>query len=357
VLRLRLTAGVTAAPKVLAMIDTDGDGVISNAERRSYVDAVRRELSLRIDGRDLQLDLTSSSFPSEGEIREGLGDIVLTFAASVPRGAASRQLTFENHHQRSIAAYLVNTLVPNDPDIHILAQDRARDQSFYQLDFVDGASTPVASAASANGEQESLARGDDTALVRTYFWHGVHHILTGFDHLLFLAALVLGAATLWELVKVVTAFTIAHSITLTVAALGLVHLPSGVVESLIAASIVFVAVQNVFWPNESHGRSRLLVAFSFGLFHGLGFAGGLLEIMHQMPATMILFAIVGFSLGVETGNQVVLLPLFALLKFARRVRAPDDARRRALSMLQRIGSGAVSVAGLYYLCVAILGAS
>jgi hydrogenase/urease accessory protein HupE len=202
-----------------------------------------------------------------------------------------------------------------------------------------------------------MARGDNTALVSTYFWHGVHHILGGFDHLLFLAALVLGAATLWDLIKVVTAFTIAHSITLTLAALGWVHVPSGVVEPLIAASIVFVAVQNVFWPDRSHGRSRLLVAFAFGLFHGLGFAGGLLDIMHQMPTTTILLAIVGFSIGIEAGNQVVLLPFFALLQLARRIGAEGTPTRHGLSQLQRLGSAAVSVAGLYYLCVAIAGVS
>jgi hypothetical protein len=78
----------------------------------------------------------------------------------------------------------------------------------------------------------------------------------------------------------------------------------------------------------------------------------LLEIMHQMPTTMILLAILGFSLGVEAGNQIVLLPLFALLKLARRAqRAP---RRYAWSMLQRGGSAAVSLAGLYYFCVALV---
>jgi hypothetical protein len=129
------------------------------------------------------------------------------------------------------------------------------------------------------------------------------------------------------------------------------------VEPPIAASIVFVAVQTVFWPDRSHGRSRLLVAFSFGLFHGLGFAGGLLEIMHQMPTTMILLAIFGFSLGVEAGNQLVLLPLFSLLRFARRFRAQRVSRQYALPMMQRVGSIAVSVAGLYYLCVALAGAA
>jgi HupE/UreJ protein len=135
------------------------------------------------------------------------------------------------------------------------------------------------------------------------------------------------------------------------------HDPSRVVEPLIAASIVFVAVQNIFWPGQSHGRSRLAVAFFFGLFHGLGFAGGLLEIMHQTPHAMILLAILGFSLGVEAGNQIVLLPLFAFLKAVRRSRWRHRPGQHVSIAVQRIGSAAVSVAGVYYLCMARVGAS
>ncbi|MEO7085953.1 MAG: HupE/UreJ family protein [Gemmatimonadaceae bacterium] len=105
------------------------------------------------------------------------------------------------------------------------------------------------------------------------------------------------------------------------------------------------------------GRSRLLVAFFFGLFHELGFAGGLLEIMHQMPREMILLAIFGFSVGVETGNQIVLRPLFAFLKAVRRSRSQAATRPHLSFAVQRVGSTAVSVAGVYYLCIALAGAS
>jgi hypothetical protein len=169
--------------------------------------------------------------------------------------------------------------------------------------------------------------------------------------------LALAATTLWELVKVVTAFTLAHSITLTLAALNLVHLPERVVEPLISASIVFVALQNIFRPGCSRGRSRLAAAFFFGLFHGLGFAGGLLEVMHQMQRETVLLAILGFSAGVEAGHQVVLLPLFGFLKAARH--SPRDAviRARLSTAFQRIGSAGIAVAGVYYLGVALTGKS
>jgi HupE / UreJ protein len=175
--------------------------------------------------------------------------------------------------------------------------------------------------------------------------------------LLLVSALVLAAATLWDVVKVVTAFTLAHTITLTLAALNLVHLPEGVVEPLISASIVFVAVQNTFWPTQARGWSRLAVAFFFGLFHGLGFAGGLLDAMREMEGATMTLALLAFSLGVEVGHQMVVLPLFALLKAARHTQA-DAVMRKRLSMgLQRVGSAVISVAGVYYLCLALNGSS
>jgi hydrogenase/urease accessory protein HupE len=135
-------------------------------------------------------------------------------------------------------------------------------------------------------------------VLRDYFRHGLLHILTGYDHLLFITALVLSVRSLWELVKVITAFTLAHSITLALSACDLFRLSSSVVEPMIAASIIFVALQNVFRPDQTHGWTRLAVAFFFGLFHGLGFAGGLLEAMQGMSWNALLLAIVVFSAGV-----------------------------------------------------------
>jgi hypothetical protein len=190
-------------------------------------------------------------------------------------------------------------------------------------------------------------------LMREYAVHGIHHILGGYDHLLFISALVLAAVSLWDLVKVVSAFTLAHTITLTLASLRVVAVPSWVVEPMIAASIVFVALQNVFWPRQSRGWTRLAVAFGFGLFHGLGFAGGLLDAMQGMSGVTVVLAILGFSVGVELGHQLIVLPLFGVLKAARGMRH-DDLQRDRLSMRAlRYGSAVISLAGLYYLVLAI----
>jgi hydrogenase/urease accessory protein HupE len=184
---------------------------------------------------------------------------------------------------------------------------------------------------------------DRPQMTAAFTRHGIAHILTGYDHLLFVGALVLAVAGWWDLIKVITAFTLAHSITLTLAALDIVRLPSGIVEPMIALSIIAVAAQNLFWPRHSRGWMRLLLAFGFGLFHGLGFAGGLLDAMSDMQLSGAILAIASFSVGVEIGHQVVVLPAFYGLTLLRRYNAGQS--RHA----QRYGSALISLFGLAYL--------
>ncbi len=195
-------------------------------------------------------------------------------------------------------------------------------------------------------------RLDQLALARAYLWHGIMHILTGYDHLLFMAALVLATITIWDLLKVVTAFTLAHTITLTLSVLNIVRLPSHIVEPMIAASIVVVALQNVFWPERSRGAGRLAIAFGFGLFHGLGFAGGLLDAMSDLPGVAVATAIVAFSIGVEIGHQAVVLPIFFGLKFWH-LPAPKPGESRLANPVLRTGSGLICAAGVVYLVAAL----
>jgi hydrogenase/urease accessory protein HupE len=197
----------------------------------------------------------------------------------------------------------------------------------------------------------SASRLDKARMAKEYIRHGIMHILSGYDHLLFIAALALAVATLWDLVRVISAFTFAHSITLTLSVLNIVRLPSNIVEPMIAASIVFVALQNVIVPEKSRGAGRLLVAFFFGLFHGLGFAGGLLSAMEGMAGLAVGLAIVAFSLGVEIGHQMIVLPIFGALKAARR--AAPQAAEIPLRVL-RYGSAGIFVAGVFYLVSALL---
>lgn len=133
---IRLTPGVAVFPIVLANIDADADGVISEAEQRAYAERVLGDMSLTIDGERLQLRLVSMKFAKIEEMKEGRGEIQLEFNAEMSSGGPNRRLIFENQHQSRIAAYLVNCLVPRDPSIRITAQDRNYEQSFYQADYV-----------------------------------------------------------------------------------------------------------------------------------------------------------------------------------------------------------------------------
>lgn len=154
-----------------------------------------------------------------------------------------------------------------------------------------------------------------------YLKLGVEHILLGVDHLLFVLALLIVTRGTWLLIKTVTAFTIAHSITLALATLGYVHVPSAPVEALIALSIAFVAAEIV---RQWHGQESLtarapwLVAFAFGLLHGLGFAGALSEI--GLPDGQIPLALLFFNVGVEIGQLLFIAAMLALFAVVRRIR-------------------------------------
>jgi hydrogenase/urease accessory protein HupE len=159
---------------------------------------------------------------------------------------------------------------------------------------------------------------------------GVEHILLGIDHLLFVLALLLITRGTWKLVQTITAFTLAHSATLALAALGFVHVPSAPVEAVIALSIVFVAGEALRVQRGQHGiaaRAPWLVAFSFGLLHGFGFAGALAEI--GLPQQHIPLALLFFNVGVELGQLLFVAAVLSLIVAIRRVplRVPDGASR------------------------------
>jgi hydrogenase/urease accessory protein HupE len=143
---------------------------------------------------------------------------------------------------------------------------------------------------------------------------GVEHILTGYDHLVFLAGLILAACTLRELLVALTAFTTAHSVSLALVVAGGVHAPPSVVEPLIAASIAWVGVENLLRPRHS---SRWWIVFGFGLVHGFGFAGALMELGLGSSARDVAVALLSFNGGVEVGQLAVaaaLLPFVWLMR-------------------------------------------
>ena len=161
---------------------------------------------------------------------------------------------------------------------------------------------------------------------------GVEHIFTGYDHLAFLLGLLLLGGSLRQLAGIVSSFTLAHSVTLGLAALGVVSLPSSVVEPAIAASVVAVAVENLWALRPGPGASRRVdeairrrwrLTFCFGLVHGFGFAGALQDL--GLPRAALAAGLVSFNLGVELGQLTLVLaavPLLRALRRSPRLRAP-----------------------------------
>jgi hydrogenase/urease accessory protein HupE len=172
-------------------------------------------------------------------------------------------------------------------------------------------------------ESESWLR-----VASTYFVLGVEHILFGIDHLLFVLALLMIVDGWRKLVATITAFTVAHSVTLAGASLGLVSMPQQPVEAVIALSIVFVAMEIVHWRQGRPGLTRRapwIVAFAFGLLHGFGFAGALSEI--GLPEHAIPSALLFFNVGVEAGQLAFVAAVMLAWAGLKRVRPPTWAWR------------------------------
>ena len=189
---------------------------------------------------------------------------------------------------------------------------------------------------------------DPSASFTSYLRLGIHHILTGYDHLLFLAALALTAVRLADFSRLIATFTLAHSLTVTLSALGYVRLPPWFVEPFIAASIVFVAVENLVSPRRVGARSRLALAFGFGLVHGLGFAGGLVDAIGGTGGASLAMAILAFCLGVELGHLMVGLPFWCAIRANR-----AEFGERSADRVHRAGSVAVAAGGIYFLVAAL----
>jgi hydrogenase/urease accessory protein HupE len=188
----------------------------------------------------------------------------------------------------------------------------------------------------------------------TYLRLGIEHILGGIDHLLFILALMILVKGTRRLVATVTAFTVAHSITLAAATLGFVHVPSKPVEATIALSIVFVAGEIV---HRGQGRSGLtetwpwVIAFSFGLLHGLGFAGALREV--GLPQNAIPLALLFFNIGVELGQLLFIGLVMAIIalavRAARKVSQLTVAPQSAFAWCENISAYAIGGVAAFWL--------
>lgn len=285
-------------------LDTNGDGAITWGEvRAKHADIAAYALSR------LQLAAEGKSCPAH--VTENLMD---------------------NHTD---GAYAVLRFKAECPEIREILQARyalffdidPQHKGLLRLQYQGVSSTGIFSPEKAV-QQFVLARPSRLNQFLDYAREGIWHIWIGYDHILFLVALLLPAVVFrqqkkwlavgafkpafWAVLKIVTAFTVAHSITLSLATLGLISLPSRLVESTIAASVVIAALNNVF---PLFSERRWLMAFVFGLIHGFGFATVLSDL--GLPQDALTLALVGFNVGVEVG-QLAIVAAFLPVAFALR---------------------------------------
>jgi hydrogenase/urease accessory protein HupE len=289
-------------------------GVLSWAPAACVAHEVRPAyLELRED-RAGEFDILFKT-PMRGELR-----LALTLAFSGRADTITPMLT----HATGDAAVQVWRVRTRDPlrgqTVRIDGLEATLTDALVRISFLDG-TTFVRRLTPQEPAVRIPERQSGWSVAEVYFKLGVEHILLGIDHLLFVLALMLITRGTWLLIKTVTAFTVAHSITLAAATLGYVHVPSAPVEAAIALSIVFVAVEIV---RASEGRISLtarlpwVVAFTFGLLHGLGFAGALSEI--GLPEGHIPLALLFFNVGVEIGQLLFIGLIVAATALIGRIR-------------------------------------
>jgi HupE / UreJ protein len=307
--------------------------------------AVRWDIALRDLDYVLQLDRDNNGELVWGEVRPRDSDITRLALSRLQIGVAGKACAWSTAAPMQLDGHSDGTYAVLNLKAQcgsLASEVNVRYSLLFDVDpthrglvqwIAPGAAAPQALVFGIESAEQSLkleAAGWRETL-RQYLVDGVWHIWIGYDHILFLLALLLPAVLVrqsgqWasaprlggatrEVLKVVTAFTLAHSITLSLAALGVVSLPSRLVESAIAASVVFAALSNLRGAIELR---RWVMAFVFGLIHGFGFASVLADL--GLPQGALALALVGFNIGVELGQLAIVavfLPLAFLLRQTR----------------------------------------
>ncbi|MFE5430696.1 HupE/UreJ family protein [Peribacillus simplex] len=274
---------------MLEQFDTNKDKYLENEElslQKERIEAVlQKDLRIEVDSKPLTMEMLSM------EVAEKASHIGVMFKLRLTADEAIEQ--FNLHYN----------LMFEDSPLHTNVLLVHSGEFFYQ-NILDTKNKDV---------QITIAQPESKSVLWKYFVLGIEHILIGYDHLLFLLSLVLIASRFKDALKIVTAFTIAHSITLFLVATDRIQVSSHWVEALIPLTICYVAVENMFVQNA---KWRWQLTTLFGLIHGMGFAGALAET--GLPKSNLIGSLLTFNLGVEAGQLMVLSLLLPFLLWLRK---------------------------------------
>ncbi|NOU70358.1 HupE/UreJ family protein [Paenibacillus sp. LMG 31458] len=274
---------------LIPKFDSNGDNKLENEEvisqKESLEPYLQKGLHIDVDSKPLKMEILSMRVAQRDTTNTVLFQLRFTADEVIEQFNLHYNLVFDD------APAHTSTLI-------------VRSGENLQNDVIDSANRDIL----INLPQPKIG-----AVLWKYFKLGIEHILTGYDHLIFLLSLVLIASRFKEALKIVTAFTIAHSLTLFLVASGRVHVIPSWVEALIAATICYVAVENMF---VQKAKWRWALTAIFGLIHGMGFAGALAET--GLPKGNLIGALLTFNLGVETGQIMILCLLLPLLIWLRK---------------------------------------
>jgi hydrogenase/urease accessory protein HupE len=258
------------------------------------------------------------------------GERILSLEPGLPEHCQTSGVSTMNQ-DGARAERLSEVICPGGLDgavIAIVGLQRLRTDVLVRVTYLNGG-TETLRATPENPRVTLQGRRDLAEVAGTYLVLGVEHILLGIDHLLFVLALLLLVTGWKRLVGTVTAFTLAHSITLAGATLGVLSAPAALIEALIALSIVFVAAEAI---HAQRGKASMLaqrpwvIAFAFGLLHGFGFAGALSEV--GLPSEAIPTALLFFNLGVEVGQLIFIASIAAVVFVSARLIASLEPSAR-----------------------------
>ncbi len=332
-LDVRLTLDLFTLEKITA-VDADRDQNVTRAELAHAASAIERFLrehvKLELDGKANPLgEARTPEWPRDAGDALAAKDwhsaaslVAINFSQPLAQPAHEVAITFEVFETFGARHTVLGAFEYGGGSEEVTF---TREEPDYLFDTAYADAPPAASStAPAPPRKESPLLGNLTRFLKL----GVEHIFLGYDHICFLIALLV-VSRFRELVKIITSFTVAHSITLILAAMGVARLPSRFVECAIALTIVYVAVENFWRTSMSH---RWMLTFAFGLIHGFGFANVLAEL--GLPALGRVRCLLAFNLGVELGQLAIVAIAFPLIVLFERGR---HGRRIALGISAAVG--------------------